>query len=137
MLAPLLTSDAGPTALRVLKRWTADGRPAMVAENHVALPAAVPEGILAAESVFVIAERVWGESIVWEVATPGVTILNAERAALLGMPVGAAALTLEIIGTTVSGRRTFHAFETHNPDIVSYSFVRTVRPPWSIPYTSE
>lgn len=136
-IAPLLTSDAGPTAFRVLKRWLADGRAAMVAENHVAMPASVPEGIVAGDSVFVVAERVWGESIVWEVATPGVTTLDAERAALLDMPVGAAALTLEIIGTTVSGRRTFHAFETHNPDIVSYSFVRTVRPPWSTPYSTE
>jgi DNA-binding GntR family transcriptional regulator len=136
-VAPLLSSLAGPTAFRVVKRWTADGVPAMVAENHVALPLEVPEGILGEESVFTLAERVWGESIVWEVATPGVTILDEHHAGLLGLPVGSAALTLEIIGTTVSGRRTFHAFETHNPAIVSYSFVRTVRPPWSNPYSGD
>jgi DNA-binding GntR family transcriptional regulator len=136
-IAPLLTSQAGPTAFRVVKRWTADGVPAMVAENHVAFPLDAPDDIVGEESVFTLAERVWGESIVWEVATPGVTILDAERAELLGLPVGSAALTLEIIGTTVSGRRTFHAFETHNPAIVSYSFVRTVRPPWSNSYSGE
>lgn len=133
-IAPLLTADAGPTAFSVLKRWSADGVPAMIAENTVALPFAVPDGIVGAESVFTLAERVWGESIVWEVATPGVAVLEERHAALLDMPVGAPVLTLEIIGTTVSGRRTFHAFETHNPAIVSYSFVRTVRPPWSNPY---
>ena len=133
-IAPLLTGDAGPTAYRVLKRWTADGVPAMVAENTVALPFDVPEGALGGESVFTLAERVWGESIVWEVATPGVAVLDERLAGLLGLPVGSPVLTLEIIGTTVSGRRTFHAFETHNPAVVSYSFVRTVRPPWSNPY---
>ena len=133
-IAPLLTADAGPTALRVLKRWRADGVPAMIAENTVALPAEVPEGIAEGESVFTLAERVWGESIVWEVATPGVATLDERQADLLELPVGAPVLTLEIIGTTVSGRRTFHAFEIHNPAIVSYSFVRTVRPPWSTPF---
>jgi DNA-binding GntR family transcriptional regulator len=133
-IAPLLSPDAGATAFRVLKRWTADGRPAMVAENHIALPASLPAGVDGADSVFTIAERVWGETIVWEVATPGVVALDADAAALLDRPEGSPALTLEIIGTTVSGRRTFHASEIHNPDIVSYSFVRTVRPPWSVPY---
>jgi len=134
-IAPLLTADAGATAFSVLKRWSADGVPAMIAENTVALPFEVPEGITGEESVFTLAERVWGESIVWEVATPGVAVLDERHAAMLELPVGAPVLTLEIIGTTVSGRRTFHAFETHNPAIVSYSFVRTVRPPWSNPYT--
>lgn len=133
-IAPLLTPDAGPTAFSVLKRWTADGVPAMVADNLVALPADLPDDLGGAESVFTLAERVWGESIVWEVATPGVATLDERRAALLDLPVGSAVLTLEIIGTTVSGRRTFHAFETHNPAIVTYSFVRTVRPPWNSAY---
>jgi len=136
-IAPLLTADAGPTAFSVVKRWTADGVPAMVAENLVALPGAVPEGMRAEESVFTLAERVWGESIVWEVATPGVATLDERQAGLLELPVGAPVFTLEIIGTTVTGRRTFHAFEIHNPEIVSYSFVRTVRPPWSNPYVGK
>ena len=136
-VAPLLTGDAGPTAFRTLKRWRADGVPAMLADDIVALPAEVPERLSADESVFAIAERVWGESIVWEVATPGVAVLDERRAELLELPVGAPVFTLEIIGTTVSGRRTFHALELHNPAIVSYSFVRTVRPPWSTPYNGE
>lgn len=136
-VAPLLTGEAGPTAFRVLKRWRADGVLAMLAEDLVALPAEVPDRLSAEESVFALAERVWGESIVWEVATPGVAVLDERRAELLELPVGAPVFTLEIIGTTVSGRRTFHALELHNPAIVSYSFVRTVRPPWSSPYNAE
>ena len=140
-VAPLLTTDAGPVALHVRKLWTADGVPAMVASNVLALPAefqgVVPGDLPAEESVFTLAERVWGESIVWEVATPGVAVVDAGQALLLDLPVGAPVLTLEIIGTTVSGRRTFHALELHNPAIVSYSFVRTVRPPWSNSFFGE
>ena len=136
-VASLVTADAGETAFRVVKRWTADGVAAMVAENIVALPADVPDGMRPEESVFTLAERVWGESIVWEVATPGVATLDERQAALIDLPVGSPVFTLEIIGTTVTGRRTFHAFEIHNPAIVSYSFVRTVRPPWSNPYNGE
>jgi DNA-binding GntR family transcriptional regulator len=136
-LVPLLTSDAGDTAFRVVKRWMADDRPAMLAVNHVAFPHGVPEQMDERESVFAIAERVWGESIVWEVATPGVRILNAAEAQSMTMEVGAPVLTIEILGTAVSGRTTFHAFEMHNPDIVSYSFARTLRPPWSARYRAD
>lgn len=132
-IAPVLTPDAAPTAFRVVKRWLADGEPAMVAENTLALLDGTEPDLDAGESVFALAERVWGESIVWEVATPGVTVLDEASAALLGLPIGDAALTLEIIGVTASGRRVFHAHEIHNPQIVTYSFVRTVSAPWGNP----
>jgi GntR family transcriptional regulator len=133
-LAPLLTTDASDAAFRVVKRWSADDQPAMLAVNHVALPPGMVGDLNPADSVFAIAERAWGESIVWEVATPGVCLLSASEAGLLDLPIGAPTLTIEIIGTTVTGRRTFHAFEWHNPAVVTYAFVRTVRPPWSTAY---
>jgi GntR family transcriptional regulator len=136
-LAPLLTQNVGGTAFRVVKRWMADDRPAMLAVNHVALSNPATEELSAAESVFTIAEQVWGEPVVWEVATPGVRALTADEATALAMPVGAPALTMEILGTALSGRRIFHAFEIHNPDIVSYSFVRTVRPPWGARFGAD
>ncbi len=135
-LTPLLTPDADSRAFRVQKRWFADGRPAMIATDTMALPTGGPPidwtapGI-EGESVFTLAERIWGEAIVWEVATPGVTTVDGSTAALMELPVGTAVMTLELIGVAVSGRRLFHAFEHHNPDIVSYSFVRTIRPPWA------
>jgi DNA-binding GntR family transcriptional regulator len=133
-VATILTPDADATAFRVVKRWLADGRSAMVAENTLAFPEGAHPQFDAESSIFTLAEQAWGESIVWEVATPGVTVLDGESAELMHLPVGTAALTLEIIGVTASGRRVFHAAETHNPQIVTYSFVRTVSAPWVNPH---
>lgn len=132
-VAPLLTAEAAPQSVQVSKRWFADGKPAMIATDTIALPAIDPSFTPspAPESVFSTVERLWGESIVWEVATPGVAVVTEEQAELLELPVGSPVFTLELIGVAVSGRRLFHAVEQHNPAIVSYSFVRTVRPPWS------
>jgi DNA-binding GntR family transcriptional regulator len=129
-VSSVLTPEADGTAFRVVKRWLADGKSAMVAENTLAFPEGAHPQLAADQSIFALAEQVWGESIVWEVATPGVTVLDDTSSALMQLPVGTAALTLEIIGITASGRRVFHAAETHNPQIVTYSFVRTVSAPW-------
>ncbi|BDI23515.1 GntR family transcriptional regulator [Herbiconiux sp. L3-i23] len=129
--AAALLTETGGEPVRIVKRWSADGRPAMVAEDTVAVPDGWDGDIGSAGSVFALVERVWGEPIVWEVATPGVIVLDEQRAEQMGLPVGAPALTFDILGMTVGGRRAFHAIEVHNPDIVSYSLLRTVRPPWS------
>ncbi|MDF2492277.1 MAG: hypothetical protein K0Q58_855 [Microbacterium sp.] len=116
-------------AFAVRKRWRADGRVAMIADDLLPLPdaAPAPDG---AESVFTAAARVWGEPVIWEVSTPGVTTLPADLAALFERPEGTAVMTFEIIGIGASGRRLMHSMEYHDPDIVAYSLVRTVRPPW-------
>jgi DNA-binding GntR family transcriptional regulator len=136
-VSSLLTSEADPTALRVVKRWLADGRSAMVADNTLVFPAGTRPELDPEKSIFALAQQVWGESIVWEVATPGVTVLDEQSAELMHLPQGTAALTLEIIGVTASGRRVFHAAETHNPEIVTYSFVRTASAPWVNPHGIE
>ena len=128
VVAGLLSSDPGSNSLRIRKRWLADGTPAMVADDVIALPDGVQMD--AEESIFTAVDKVWGEPIVWEVATPGVASLNAEMSALFDLPVGTAVMTLELIGVGASGRRLFYSFEHHHPDIVKYSLVRTVRPPW-------
>ncbi|NEM91505.1 GntR family transcriptional regulator [Galbitalea soli] len=136
-IASILTPDADATAFRVVKRWRADGTAAMVAENTLTFPAGARPELDPEQSVFSLAEQVWGESIVWEVATPGVTTIDEAAATPTGLPLGSAALTLEIIGVTASGRRVFHAAETHNPQIVTYSFVRTVSAPWVNPHGAD
>lgn len=129
-LAALFTPEADTQVFSVAKRWRADDTPAMVAENTLALPAGPRVELDPGESVFALAEQAWRESVVWEVATPGVTVLDTRGASLLGLPRGTPVLTLEIVGVTASGRRVFHAAELHNPQIVTYSFVRTVAAPW-------
>jgi len=136
-VSSLLTPEADPTTFHVVKRWFADDRAAMVAVNTLAVPSGSTVVLDPERSIFALAEQVWGESVVWEVATPGVTTLDDNAAALMQLPIGTAALTLEIIGVTASGRRVFHAAETHNPQVVTYSFVRTVSAPWVNPHGME
>jgi DNA-binding GntR family transcriptional regulator len=129
-VAALLETDASSRCAYTVKRWFADGAPAMVAEDRLVLP--VGYDLAPGDtSVFSLAADIWGEPIIWEIATPGVIALDERMGALLDMPVGSPAMTLEQIGVSASGRRLFHSFEYHRPDLVSYSLVRTVRPPWS------
>lgn len=129
-VAALLDTDPDTPAIRTRKRWSADGRPVMLADGYLLVPdreeRALPDSVFSAVSVL------WGEPIIWDVTTPGAEALDAERAKLLDMPVGTAVLTLELLGVAASGRRLFYAFEHHDPSIVKYSLVRTVRPPWGM-----
>ncbi|MEA9985155.1 MULTISPECIES: GntR family transcriptional regulator [Subtercola] len=128
-IAALLETGVSTQCSFTVKRWFADGVPAMVAEDRLALPTGFDGEVQ--PSVFAAAAALWGEPVIWEIATPGVVALDARMSALLDLPLGSPVLTLEQIGVSASGRRLFHTLEYHRPGLVSYSLVRTVRPPWS------
>lgn len=130
-LAPLLTEDAADQAIRIALRWYADGTPAMVAEYTLPHPEGDRADITPTDSIFESARTLWGEGVAWEIVTAGVGLLDEKYAELLRLPVGSAAKTWEVIGVTLSGRRIFHSLEHHHPDLVMYSFVRTLRAPWN------
>jgi DNA-binding GntR family transcriptional regulator len=130
-IGAVMERAADTARMAVRKRWRADGAVAMIADDTVPIPGEVPDGVDPDESVFTVAARVWGEPVVWEVTTPGVTTLAGELADLFEKPEGTPIMTLEVIGIGASGRRILHSLEYHDPGIVSYSLVRTVRPPWS------
>jgi GntR family transcriptional regulator len=128
-IAALLMAQPGGRAARVVKRWRADGAVAMVAFGTVALP---PEGALLDElgdSIYSATAAVWGEAVAWEVATPSAEVLSDADAALFERPPGTPILTLDVVGIGLSGRRHFHARELHDPAAVTYSMMRTIRPP--------
>lgn len=127
-VAGLLDVPVHTPAARVSRRWSADGVPAMVAKDILLLPPGaddVPEGPL-----FDAAARVWGESVVWEITTPGATAADGELAGLLGLPEHSPLMVFETVGVGAGGHRIFYALEHHKPGFVHYSVVRTVRPPW-------
>ena len=126
--AGLLMIDAGTRAARVVKRWRADGAVAMLAFDLVPLPPGADSTQLG-DSIYSAATRLWGEAVAWEVATPSAEILGDEDAVLFERAPGIPVLTLDIVGIGLSGRRLFHARELHDPATVSYSMMRTVRPP--------
>ncbi|QJU53794.1 GntR family transcriptional regulator [Herbiconiux sp. KACC 21604] len=126
--AGLLMVEPGRPSARIVKRWRADGAVAMLAFSIMPLPFPRDEVDLG-DSIYTAATRVWGEAVAWEVATPSAEVLGEQDAALFEQPVGTPVLTLDIVGIGLSGRRLFHARELHDPKTVSYSMMRTVRPP--------
>jgi DNA-binding GntR family transcriptional regulator len=128
-VADLLGVRADTPAVRVVKRWIADDVPAMVAEDILLLPPGVRD--VPDSSLFDAAAGLWGEPLVWEVTTPSATAADARLGELLGLPEQSPLLVFETVGMGTRGRRIFFALEHHRPDLVSYSVVRTVRPPWS------
>lgn len=128
-LADTLGRSGDAPVLRARKRWSADGRPAMVADNTLVLPE--PAEVDAERSVFAVAAELWRDAIQWEVATPGVENVAEPYADALGLAPGTACLTLTIVGMLRSGARVFHAVERHHPGIVQYSVVRRFPEPWS------
>jgi DNA-binding GntR family transcriptional regulator len=127
-VAALMELPERSSGLSVRKRWRADDAVAMIADDTV--PVDAPVDFDPNESIFTVISRVWGEPVIWEVSTPGVIALDAEMAELFERPLGTPMMTLEFVGIGASGRRLLHSFEYHSPDIVSYSLLRTVRPPW-------
>lgn len=119
--------DEGSSVLRTVKRWRADGTPAMVAVDTLLLPPGGLGGVDPTTSVFDLVELLWGEPLEWEVATPGACLLVDPFAGWLDCTTGAPALTLDLLGVSASGRRLFAAAEHHVPSMVRYGFIRTVR----------
>ncbi len=122
-----LPADTGVSVNR--RRWRADGRVAILADTTVPLPDGArvdPD-----EPTFEAVARLHGEPIVWEATTLGVAVLDEDRAAQFERPVGTPVMTLEFIGVGASGRRLLHSLQHHDPEIASYSVVRTARPPWA------
>ena len=127
--AGLLDVPARTPAARVRRRWTADGAPAMVAEDILLLPPG--EGQVPEEPLFHAAATLWGEPVVWEITTPSAAAADGDLATLLGLPEQSPLMVFETVGMLAGGRRIFYALEHHKSDLVQYSVVRTVRPPWT------
>jgi DNA-binding GntR family transcriptional regulator len=127
-IARLLMTESDRPAARIVKRWRADGAVAMLSFGTMPLPFPRAEVDLG-DSIYSAIGKVWNESIAWEVATPSAEVLGEADAALFEHPVGTPVLTLDIVGIGLSGRRLFHARELHDPKTVSYSMMRTLRPP--------
>ncbi|PPF29431.1 GntR family transcriptional regulator [Rathayibacter sp. AY1A3] len=126
--ADLLRTPAEQPAARIVKRWRADGEVAMLSFGTMPLPYPRADVDLG-DSIYSAVKQMWGEAIAWEVTTPSAEVLGEAESELFEHPAGTAVLTLDIVGIGLSGRRLFHARELHHPGLVSYSIMRTVRPP--------
>ena len=124
-------------ALRTVKRWRADGAPAMVAVNMVPMPehtTSVPPDVTT--SVFDFAAAVAGEAVVWTIARPGAIALDQREAGWLDRAPGEAVMTIEQVGLGRSGRALFTSTEHHVPGVVPFALVRIVPPRGTPPRTT-
>ena len=119
----------GTLASRTIKRWRADGRPAMVAVDLVPLPpgtSSLPGDLQ--RSVFDLIEDLTGESVAWTFARPLAVVLDETHARWLETDPGAPALQITQSGSSREGRRLFSSVEHHVPGVVPYTLVRVVDP---------
>lgn len=118
--------EVGSPAMRVTKRWRADGTPAQVAIDLFPL-SGHEEPFDVNESLFSLVERLRGEAVRWELAVPGAASATGEIATWMEVPEGTALLTLECVGVTLGGDRAFTTFEHFRTDTVRQGFIRPVR----------
>jgi DNA-binding GntR family transcriptional regulator len=115
-------------ALRTVKRWLADGRPAMVAVDVIPAPdPTLIDRIDPSDGLFVLVQALSGSTIEWELAWPGASVASAEVRRWLGLPGRSAVLKLDLVGVSRRGDRAYRAIEHHVPGVVRPGFVRSVR----------
>lgn len=127
--AEVLCLPAGVPALRTVKRWRADGRPAMVAVDVIPIaPGCDLERIDPATGLFQLVGLVRGTNVEWELAWPGAAMAPAAVRRWLQLAGKSAVLTLDLVGVSRRGERAYRAVEYQVPGIVRPGFVRSVRP---------
>jgi GntR family transcriptional regulator len=126
--AEVLHVAVGGIALRTVKRWRADGRPAMVAVDTVPVPPSKIEEVSSAElGLFQLIREVLGESVDWELAWPAAVAATSTLSGWLEVPAKNAVMSLDLIGISRAGQRVYRAREYVVPGIIRSGFVRTVR----------
>jgi GntR family transcriptional regulator len=118
----------GSKALRVAKRWRADGIPVLVAINLIPLLYGdKPTNADVGQSLFGLVQRLGHQKVEWELAWPSATNLEPPISGWLEQPAGRAALTLEMVGVSRDGHRAYLATEFHVPTAFRYGLIRSVR----------
>lgn len=122
-VAAALGVPEGTAVLRTVKRWDADGAPAMVAVDWIPTQLDA-RNVDPLRPVFELAAELTGEEVGWEIALPGAIAAAGDVAEWLQIAPGTAVWTLERVGVGRTGFRSFMACEYHVPSFVQYGFVR-------------
>jgi GntR family transcriptional regulator len=116
---------ADSPVLRVTKRWSADGRPVLLAHDAVPVstaadPASVDPATPLVDQAIVLA----GERAEWEVVWPRADALSAGAAEATGRVEGEPVLALDVSGVAPSGAVCYWTAELHLKDAFRYAMVR-------------
>ena len=118
----------GTPAIRITKRWDADSTPARAAIDTLPMHPGESSEIDPAESILILAERLRGEPVTWELALPTAVSADDDIAEVLNVGSGAPLLLLETIGLSAKGRRLYRSHDYHVPGAVPQGLIRNVRP---------
>ena len=125
-VAEATTHDLSPSTevLRVVKRWSADGAPVLLARDAVPVLQGDPDGVDPALPMVDIAVALTGERVEWEVVWPGADALGADEASYVARPVGEPALALDVTGVARTGQVCYWTSELHVRGAFRYAMVR-------------
>jgi GntR family transcriptional regulator len=124
--ATRLRAPYGAPALRIVRRWLADGAPARVGITDLLLPRrGADEGIEPTAETSEMASHIWGHRVLWEITTPVPVAVPEAIANWLKRPVGSLVLRLDTVGVMRSGLRVYAAANYYT-DLVGMGVVRTV-----------
>ena len=118
----------GTPAIKITKRWDADSTPARVAIDTLPMHPGDSSEIDPAESILILAQRLRGEPVTWELALPTAVSADDDIARVLSLRPGAPLLLLETIGLSANGRRLYRSHDYHVPGAVPQGLIRNVRP---------
>lgn len=119
-----LEAAPGAPCFRVLKRWLADGRPLILAEDVV--PARRRDDIEFDDeySIFESVKTLRGMSVEWESAKLRPVLPDPVTQEVLAVGPQDPLLTICLVGVSLHGERLYRGHETHVPDGPEYGMVR-------------
>lgn len=119
-----LETVRGASCFRVLKRWLADGRPLILAEDVV--PARRRDDVEFDDeySIFETVTTLRGVPVEWESATLRPVLPDPAVQELLAVEPTCPLLTISLVGVSLHGERLYRGHETHVPDGPEYGMVR-------------
>lgn len=119
-----LDTNSGASCFRVLKRWLADGRPLILAEDVV--PARRRDNVEfdGEYSIFETVKTLRGVPVEWESATLRPILPDSEVQKLLAVEPNSPLLAISLVGVSLHGERLYRGYETHVPDGPEYGMVR-------------
>lgn len=116
---------ADSLVLRVSKRWSADGRPVLLAHDSVPIATAVDLNTVDPATPLVDqAVMLTGERAEWEIVWPGADALSVDAAQASGRIAGEPVLALDVSGVAPSGSVCYWTAELHLKDAFRYAMVR-------------
>lgn len=117
---------SGSTALQTVKRWSAGGRPVMVAVDAIPSERREFEDFDSSDTVFELVWHLRGSAVEWETSWIQARMADPHEVELLDLQPTEAVLELTTLGVSLLGTALYHARETYRQGILPYGLIRSI-----------